>query len=181
MPQALANRFAQALADAVLSPGSGAEPAAISAELHSFVTIVGSAPELNHILLSPAVANSRKRAVVGRLGESISLTRLVRNFLYVLIDRRRANLLPEVAAAFDAVIDERMGRVRAEVRSAAPLADAQKQELENTLSQVTGKRVRCDFHVDDSLIGGVIARIGSTVYDGSVRTQLQSMQQLLMS
>jgi F-type H+-transporting ATPase subunit delta len=181
MPHAVVNRYANALADAVLAPGSGADPAGISAELHSFEDIVNSVPELKHILLSPAVSNSRKRAVVARLAQTLPLAKLVRNFLYVLIDRRRADLLNEVATAFDAAIDERLGRIRAEVRSAAPLADAQKQELENALSQATGKRVRCDYVVDDSLIGGIVARIGSTVYDGSVRTQLHSMQQLLMS
>src|SRR3954453_9197711 len=144
MTHAVASRYAHALADAVLAPGSGAEAAGISGELHSFEGIVNSVPELNHILLSPAVSNSRKRAVIGRLASSVPLNKLVRNFLYVLVDRRRADLLHEIATAFDAAIDERLGRVRAQVKSATPLADAQKQQLENALSQVTGKRVRCD-------------------------------------
>jgi F-type H+-transporting ATPase subunit delta len=109
------------------------------------------------------------------------LSTQVRNFLYVLVDRRRAGLLDEITDAFEAAVDERSGVVRAEVSSAVPLSDAQRAELAKALSDVTGKRVRCEFAVDDSLIGGVIARIGSTVYDGSVRTQLGEIQQLLAS
>lgn len=146
-----------------------------------FEQTVQSVPELRNVLLSPAVSNSRKRAVIARFAELLPLARLVRNFLYVLIDRRRADLLAEIADAFDTAVDERLGLVRAEITSAVPLDGRQKLELESALSQLAGKRVRCAFSTDDSLIGGVVARIGSTVYDGSVRTQLQSMQQLLMS
>lgn len=181
MPQAVSRRFAEALADAVMAPDTGLDPRQISSELHEFGGMVQTAPELKVVLLSPAVSNARKRDVVARFAESMPLSRMVRNFLYILIDRRRTDLLEEMADAFDIAVDERLGLVRAEVTSAAPLPDAQRAELESALSQMAGKRVRCDFKVDDSLIGGVVARIGSTVYDGSVRTQLQSMRQVLVS
>lgn len=181
MPQAISNRYAQALADAVFAPNSGVDPRQVSSELHSFDDTVRSVPELKNVLLSPAVATGRKRAVVERLAAALPLSRLVRNFLFVLIDRRRADLLHEIAPAFDAAVDERLGLVRAEVTSAAPLSDAQVSELEAALSQVAGRKVRCEFQVDPSLIGGVVARIGSTVYDGSVRSQLDAMRQTLVS
>lgn len=181
MPQAISNRYAQALADAVFTDGSGMDPRQASTELHTFEETVRSVPELKTVLLSPAVATARKRAVVERLAASLPLSRLVRNFLFVLLDRRRSDLLTEIAPAYDAAVDERLGLVRAEVTSAAPLSQAQVSELENALSQVAGRKVRAEYEVDPSLIGGVIARIGSTVYDGSVRSQLQAMRQTLVS
>jgi F-type H+-transporting ATPase subunit delta len=119
--------------------------------------------------------------VIGRIAESSGFSRIVRNFLYILIDRRRTDMLGEVAEAFETAIDERLGFVRAKVTSAAPLTERQQAELQQALSQVAGKQVRCDFTVDPSLIGGVVARIGSTVYDGSVRSQLDSLRQRLVS
>jgi F-type H+-transporting ATPase subunit delta len=181
MPHAISNRYAQALADAAFAPGAAVDPRQISTELHTFIETVRSVSELKNVLLSPAIATGRKRAVVDRLAASLPLSRLVRNFIFVLVDRRRADLLNEIAPAFDAAVDERLGLVRAEVSSAAPLSDAQMTELESALSQVAGRKVRCEYQVDPSLIGGVVARIGSTVYDGSVRSQLNAMRQTLVS
>ena len=181
MPHAVATRFAQALADAVLAPGSGMEGRQAAGELRAFESLVRSSPELRHVILSPAVATSRKRALVSRFAAALPLSRLVRNFLFVIVDRRRADLLGEIAAAFETVLDERLGFVRAEVVSAAPLSPAQQADLQQTLSGVAGKNVRCAFSVDPELIGGIVARIGSKVYDGSVRTQLQSLGQRLVS
>ena len=181
MAHALASRYANALADAVLKPGEAADPRKTAQELRSFEESIQSSPEFRTILLSPAVPTARKRAVVARMADAMSYSRLVRNFLYVMIDRRRTDLLGAVAEAFETAIDERLGFVRAKVASAAPLTERQQAELQQALSQVAGKQVRCDFAVDPSLIGGVVARIGSTVYDGSVRTQLDSLRQRLVS
>ena len=98
-----------------------------------------------------------------------------------MIDRRRTDLLGEVAEAFETAVDERLGFLRAKVTSATPLSEAHRRETEQALSEVTGKRVRADFDVDPSLIGGVVARIGSTIYDGSVRSQLETLRQRLVS
>jgi F-type H+-transporting ATPase subunit delta len=86
-----------------------------------------------------------------------------------------------MATAFETVLDERLGFVRAEVASAAPLSPVQQSDLQQALSGVAGMKVRCAFSVDPELIGGIVARIGSKVYDGSVRTQLQSLGQRLVS
>ena len=98
-----------------------------------------------------------------------------------MVDRRRTDLLSEITDAFEAAVDERMGLVRAQVTSAAPLTDAQKAEMQSALTQVAGKQVRCEFSVDPDLIGGVVARIGSRVYDGSVRAQLGVLRERLAS
>lgn len=181
MPGAVAHRYAQALADAVLAPGTGLEGRRAAEELRSFESMVKSSPELRNVLLSPAVSISKKRALVTRFADSLPLSRLVRNFLFVIVDRRRADLLNQIAEAFESALDERLGFVRAQVASAAPLSERQQADLEQALSAVSARNVRCDFKIDPALIGGVVARIGSTVYDGSVRTQIESLRQRLVS
>ncbi len=181
MAGAVASRYAKALADAVLAPSSRTDSRQALSELHTFEQMVKSSPELRTVLMSPAVPISRKRAVVGRFATSVPLSPLVRNFLFVVIDRRRSDLLGEMAQAFEAALDERMGVVRAEVQSAAPLNESQRAVLQQELSRLANKEVRCDFDIDPSLIGGVVARIGSTVYDGSVRTQLETLRERLVA
>ena len=181
MPQAIAIRYARALADAVLAPGSELDPRQALAELRTFNDMVRQSPELRNVLLSPAVSNTKKRAVAGRFADSLPLNRLIRNFLYVIIDRRRSGILDQIAEAFETALDERLGIVRADVKSAAPLSDHQQSDLQQELSRVSGKQVRCDFSIDPALIGGVVARIGSTVYDGSVRSQLETLREQLVA
>jgi len=181
MRSAVADRYAKALADAVLAPGSKTEAPRALAELQGFERLLESSPDLRNVLLSPAVPMSRKRAVVDRFGQLMSLSPLVRNFLFVVVDRRRADLLGEMAAAFEAALDERTGIARVEVRSAAPLSERQRSVLQDELSRLADKPVRCDFSVDAALIGGVVARIGSTVYDGSVRSQLEELRERLVA
>ena len=181
MPSAVASRYANALADAVLGSGSGAHANESLAQLRVFDQMAKTSPELRNVLLSPAVSNTRKRAVISRFAQSIPLSPIIRNFLFVIIDRRRTDILGDIAQAFEAALDERMGIVRAEVRSASELNDQQRGALQHELARVSKKQVRCDFVIDRSLIGGVVARIGSTVYDGSVRTQLDLLRERLVA
>jgi F-type H+-transporting ATPase subunit delta len=181
MQNALSTRYARALADSVLAPATALDPKQALAELRTFSGMLRDSPELRHVLLSPAVSTSKKRAVVARFAESVPFSRLVRNFLSLVVDRRRSDILTDIADAFELALDERMGIIRAEVKSASPLTDAQQSELQQQLSRVSGKQVRCEFSIDPALIGGVTARIGSTVYDGSVRTQLHNMRERLVA
>jgi F-type H+-transporting ATPase subunit delta len=181
MRSALSTRYAKALADAVLAPGSRSDPRQALAELRTFEQMVKSSPELRNVLLSPAVPTVRKRAVISRFAPSVPLSPLVRNFLFVVIDRRRGDLLGELGTAFEAALDERAGVLRVEVQSAVPLTDQQRAALGVELSRVANKQVRCEFFVDPTLIGGIVARMGSTVYDGSVRTQLEALRERLVS
>jgi F-type H+-transporting ATPase subunit delta len=164
-----------------LAPGAGLDPRDAAGQLRSFGDVLKHSTELRTVLLSPAVPASKKRAVVEALSAGAGINRLIRNFLFILVDRRRAGLLEELADAFEMAIDERLGLVRAQVTSALPLKDRQQTELQQSLSQLAGKQVRCEFKVDPALIGGVVARIGSTVYDGSVRTQIDSLRDRLVS
>jgi F-type H+-transporting ATPase subunit delta len=172
---ALATRYANALADVVTTGASGTNADAIITELRAFDAALHSSLELQAALTSPAVPPGRKRAVVGRIADALQLSRVARNFLFVLIDHRRIVSLTEIIHSFETVSDERLGFARADVSSARELAEPQRKTLSLQLERLTGKRVRARYSVDDSLIGGVVARIGSTVYDGSVRGQLDSL------
>lgn len=176
---AVASRYANALADVVTSGTSPLRPEEALADLHAFETALRSSPELHNALVTPAVPGSRKKAVVGRIADVLKLSRIARNFLYVLVDHRRIASLPDILRTFEVIVDERLGFARADVASARELTEAQRGELNGELERLTGKRIRMRFTVDDSLIGGVTARIGSTIYDGSVRGQLNSLQRRL--
>lgn len=176
MSLAIANRYARALADSVMSATSGLDPQAALAQLREFSSALAASPDLKNVLMSPAVANARKRAVVAKLGEPLGLHRLIRNFLFVAIDHRRVGEIGEMITAFQAAIDERLGRVRAVVTSAEALSGGDGEALQRELEQLTGKQVRCEFQVDPALVGGVSVRIGSTIYDGSVRGQLNALR-----
>ncbi len=179
MPSALASRYARALSEVVAKPGAGVDAAAVVDELGRFAAMLTGSAELKTSLESPAVPPPRKRAVIARLAKSLSISDVVRRFLYVLIDHRRAALLSDIREAFEQVVDERLGIARAEVISARPLDGRQQQEIITGLARLTGKQARARFRVEDSLIGGVVARIGSTVYDGSIRGQLGAIRQRL--
>jgi len=172
---AVATRYANALADVVTAPGSSVRAEDILGELRSFEAALRESAALQNALVSPAVPPARKRAVVGKIADALKLSRIARNFLFVLIDRRRIAVLDSVLNSFEILLDERLGFARAEVSSARELTDAQRAALSAQLERMTGKRIRMRFAVDASLIGGVVARIGSTVYDGSVRGQLDSL------
>jgi F-type H+-transporting ATPase subunit delta len=175
---AVATRYANALADVVTAPG-GSQGAPELAELRAFEAAMKESPELQNALTTPAIPLGRKRAVVARLADALGLSRTSRNFLFVLIDKRRIASLADILQAFELVLEERLGFARAEITSARELDDKQQASLNLELEKLTGKRIRMRFTVDGALIGGVVARIGSTVYDGSVRGQLGSMQRRL--
>jgi F-type H+-transporting ATPase subunit delta len=180
MALALASRYARALADLVLDPSAGMDPQAAVNELHRFESAFSSAPLLRNVMLSPAVSPARKRAVIARLAEMLGTSRLIRNFLYVVINHRRTSILPEIREALQALLDERLGMVEAGVASARELTEEQRSIVSAQLARLTGKKVRCRFSVKEPLLGGVTARIGSTIYDGSVRGQLARLRQILM-
>lgn len=177
MSLAIASRFARALADILTAP-EAADDAVV--KLRAFSQLQESSPELKNILVSPAVPPRKKRAAVSRFADLLGFSPVLKNFLYVLIDHRRTAMLEEILTSLEAQLDERRGIVRADVHSAHPLDDGQRQEIEAALRRVTGKQVFGQYSVDESLIGGLVARVGSRVYDGSVRGQLQVMRSRLV-
>jgi F-type H+-transporting ATPase subunit delta len=173
---AVVNRYANALADVVLSPDSGVLPPQVIEQLRAFDAVVASSSDLRSVLASPAIPVARKRAIIKEIAGKLGLATIVRNFVLVVSDHRRAAAMAQIIDAFEILIDARLGFVRAEVRSAFELDGSRQGELSDKLGALAGGQVRMRFTVDPDLIGGVTARIGSTVYDGSVRGQLASMR-----
>lgn len=176
---AVAARYANALADVVTGSASALKPEQALVELRAFDALLRESPELHNALVTPAVAGSRKKAVVGRLADVLNLSRITRNFLFVLVDHRRITSLSDIIRTFEEVVDARLGFAQAQVSSAAGLSETEQRALAAQLERLTGKRIRMRFSIDPSLIGGAVARIGSTVYDGSVRGQLAALERRL--
>jgi F-type H+-transporting ATPase subunit delta len=178
MLSAISTRYAKALVDVVTEPGSSIDPQQALEQLKQVGAMISTSDDLRNALLSPAVAPSRKRAVIAKL---VQVDVKIRNFLYVVIDHRRVHEIPSIVESFEVLLDEHLGFVRADVSSATPLNDAQKAALEAQLTRVAGKKAKLKFQTDPGLVAGVVARVGSTVYDGSVRGQLERLRATLLS
>ena len=132
---------------------------------------------LREVLLRPWVKAATKRSLVLEVTDRMELSRLTRNFLALVAQRRRLDLLADILAAYRALVDEAAGRVRARVRSAAPLADPERAALRERLGRRLGKTVLLDTEVDPSLLGGFVAEVGSRVLDMSVAGQLAALRE----
>ena len=173
MSTTLADHYADALADVAVSQNTAAE---VRRELADFVALQAESPELRILLGSPAVTRANKLAVVEALVGRLGAGKTLRNFLFVVLDHRRMALVPEIQLAFDAQLDKRRGIARAHVTSAGKLSDVEKAELRAVLAKLSGQQVEAEYSEDPELIAGAVVRIGSKIYDGSVRTQLQRLR-----
>lgn len=172
-----ATRYAKALLEVAVRES---DPAAVERDLASIVAAVSQHDELRRVLISPRTPQAARTNVVRALATRIGAQPPVAKLLVLLAERGRLELLPELLEVYRERLLAHNNVVRATVTSAAPLSAEKMQQLEASLSGLTGKRVQLETSVDPSIIGGVITRIGSTVYDGSVRTQLQKMRQQLV-
>jgi F-type H+-transporting ATPase subunit delta len=179
MAGALAGHYAKALADTVFAPDSGLSPQEAVEQFRTAEALVSGSKELQRALLSPAVSKSRKKSVVIKLGESLQLHRLIRNFLLVVVTHRRTRELHLMRQQFEAIVDERLGWVPAEIASAKELNEQQRQEVERILGAKLGKFIRPNYSVDPALLGGIRARVASREYDATVRGKLERMRQHL--
>ena len=179
MVTALATHYARALADAVTDPRSDLTPTEAMVQLRLATDTLKSSPDLERCLLSPSVARAKKEAVISNLASQLGTHRLIQNFLRLVVHHRRVHDLPGVQGEFEKIIDERSGFERADIVSAVNLGDSQKQEIVNVLESASGKRIRPFFKTDPSILGGVIARLISKEYDGSLKGRLESLRQRL--
>jgi len=179
MLSALSTRYAKALVDVVAAPGSGVDPAQVLTQLREVQELVAVSASLKGALLSPAVSPSRKRAVMAKLMAPMGVNAKVRNFVFVVIDHRRVGDLAAIIEGFEALLDQRLGFVSASVSSARELAAEQKAALEAQVARLAGRKARVKFTIDPALIAGVVAHVGSTVYDGSVQGQLEQLRMRL--
>ena len=169
-------QYANALADVALAQGAAA-PA--EQQLADFVATYKASAELRNVLASPAVSKEDKRAVADKIAARLGASKIVRNFLFVVIDHQRSHFFSEILASFQEVLRDRQGVAEAEVFSAVALNDAQKKEMTRTLEQATGKKIDAKFSLDANLLGGALVRVGDTIYDGSLRNQLDSLRERL--
>jgi F-type H+-transporting ATPase subunit delta len=147
--------------------------------LDSIADLFNTSHELHVLFENPAVPSNQKLRLLDALVSRLGSTKEVRNFVAVLIDKGRMGLLPEIAEQFKLEINERLGFADAEVTSARELGADERSALEQQISTVTGKKVRARYRRDESLLGGVRVKVGSTVYDGSVRSELERMRTAL--
>src|SRR5712692_5042692 len=161
------------MADIALAQGV-ADPA--SKQLQEFGAAYAQSSELRTFLASPAVSMEAKHAVIERIVARLGASKIIRNFLFVLADHRRTQLIPEVIAAFHQVIRQRQGVAEAVVSSAVEMSAAQKKEMAATLARLTGMKIETKYAHDPALLGGAVVRIGDTIYDGSLRSRLNEMR-----
>ena len=172
-----ATRYARALFDIAVQES---DPVRIGSELESLVTALRDNRDLEHALMSPQVPPASRVTVVRAVAEQAGMAPPLAKLLALLADRGRLELLRDLLAVYRERLLAHQNIVEASVTSAAPLSSETLKTLEQRLSDATGKHVRLAADVDPELIGGVVTRIGSTVYDGSIRTQLHKLKQQLV-
>lgn len=178
MAQAVANRYARALADVV---GRTGDFRRILQDLEDFAAVYGQSPELREVLETPALSLQDKTKVLEAILARLGTSHIAANFLRVLVSNYRIRLLEEVLGAFQEIAHERLGIARVKVYSASELSEAERQALRARFEEVTKKRVEIEFESQAELLGGVRAQIRSIVYDGSVRGHLERMRARLMA
>lgn len=176
--KALAERYAGALVDVALENKQADQ---VKRELAEFAALVIESGELHAFLSNPSIARASKHAAIGAIVERMGASRTLRNYLFVIVDQRRAGMLIEIEQAFSALLDARQGITQVTVTSAADLTGGERAELDAALAKLTGRKVQAQCKTDSALIGGVVVRIGSTIYDGSVRAQLDRLRTRMIS
>lgn len=166
-------QYANALADVVLAQGASV-PA--MKQLADFGALYAESEELRNVLASPGVTREAKHGVIEKLAARMGASKIIRNFIFVVIDHRRSALLPEIIETFEDVVRKRQGIAEAEISSAVELTAAQKKEMAQKIADLTGKRVETKYAIDPGLLGGAVVRIGDTIYDGSLRSRLNELR-----
>lgn len=175
---AIANRYAKALADVSLKLGQHER---ISRELMEFESLLSNHAELAHFYSNPAVPLPKKRVATSQIIEQIGLSQTIANFIFILIDKHRMGYFAEIRKAYQLELNARLGIAQAEIITAGEMDPETHQRLAGQLEDLTGKKVVLKFSQDPSLIGGVVTRIGDTIYDGSIRQQLTTLKTRLSS
>ncbi len=176
--ETVSRRYATALADVVIKSG---ETETVMGELKTWEQLMASSQDLQNAFRNPAIAHGNKEKVLEGLLAKAKPSQTTSNFLRVLLRNSRLTELREINNRFASVLEERSGAVGAEVISARELSTAQRDELKANLEKLTGKRVKMNFAVDPEIIGGVVTRVGSTIYDASVKTRLENLREELVN
>ncbi len=175
--ETVARRYAAALADVVVNTN---EIDSVKTELKTWEQMINANADLQTAFRNPSISQVNKEKVLENLIEKTQPTKTTANFLRVLLRNSRLTEIGEINEKFSSVLEERRGVISAEIISARPLSENQKAEMKANLTKLTGKNVNLNFAIDETLIGGVVTRLGSTVYDGSVKTQLEELKQQMI-
>ena len=170
--QTVARRYATALADVAIERHEERE---VQNELDQWATMIESNPQLKEVFANPTIIHDHKRKVLEDLIARSRVRDTTASFLRVLLKNQRLAQLRDIAARYSLVLDERAGMLAGSVTTARPISEDLKKTLHETLSATTGRTLRLTFETDETIIGGLVARIGSTVYDGSVQTHLERL------
>jgi F-type H+-transporting ATPase subunit delta len=179
MAAAFAARYARAFADVVTS--AKLDATALDRQLHDFLATWDGSTELREVFLNPAVPAAQKVAILDKLNAKMGLQRELRNLLAVLINNDRIGDVHEVAKAWLAEMQERMGIRQAEIVTARVLSAQESAELVAGVGKLAGSRIEPTFKLDPAIIGGTVVRVGSTVWDGSVRGRLERLKEALIA
>lgn len=174
--QTVARRYASALADVVLE---GGEEEQVQSELVAWEKMIAENQSLLEAFRNPTVAYEQKGKLLNELISRTKIRPTTANFLRILLKNQRLAELSQVNAKLAQILDERAGVLSAKIASARPVSERNKAFLEEKLAGLTGKKPRLTFEIDESLLGGIVTRIGSTIYDGSVRDQLRRLREEL--
>jgi F-type H+-transporting ATPase subunit delta len=175
----VASTYARAFADVVL--GAHLDGNRALAELRAIAALLAESSDLQRVWENPAIPAEQKRGLLDAITQRDGISKHVRNLVAVLIDHRRIHFLEPVIRQLEKELDARMGFAEAEIITSRDLGDAEKREVEARVEKLTGKKVRAHYAQDPSLLGGAVVRVGSTIYDGSVKGQLERIKEAISS
>ncbi len=172
-------RYAHAFAD--VASTAHLDAAAAQQQLQDFGDTLAGSQQLHEVLVNPSIANEQKLRVIDAIASRIGMFPQVRNFVAVIMQHQRLHEFSEILSEYRTVANEQSNMAEAEITSAHPLTADSRAELEAQVSRLAGGRIRATYKQDASLLGGAVVRIGSTVYDGSIRAQLQQLKQKMVN
>lgn len=173
------NTYARAFADVVIANRLDSQKTL--AEAQQIAALVRDSKALREVWEAPSIPAEQKRAVLDSIVAKAGFSRWLRNFVAVLIDKGRVRFLNDIVTQFARELNDRLGFAEADITTARELTAAERSALESDLARVTGKNIRAHYAQDQTILGGAVARVGSTVYDGSVKGQLERIRQQLIS
>lgn len=148
-------------------------------EVRALAAAVRASEELADTLANPAIPRSERRKVLEAVAVRVGASKLTLHLAFLLLDRERVGALPDVSRELDVMIDDALGRVKAEVTTAQPLSQDQRKKIQGVLEHISGRKVEMETVEDPNLLGGVVAKVGDRLYDGSLRSQLERMRESL--